>query len=399
MLAVSLFSFAACGKEEPAPKVVPPPTAKTVDKPKAPPPKKELTTDQLVQRHQECWAAFNAKDDAKFAACYGEGGTAEMVDNQMMTATGGREVVDKMVKPFWAGFPDAKGEAQLTLAKDKNVVVIYHQTGTNSGAMMGMPPTNKKIGYLCAQHTAFNPDGTVQSDSHYCDHAAMMGQLGVHKAPHRAIMTEGWADKPTVIASGDPKETANVELVTKLHEAFNKRDVPGVMAGYADDAMFSFAAAPKDTKGKKDIEKELKSYYKSTSDVKSEVQSIWGAGDWVVATVETTGTNDGPMMGMKATKKPFNMHELNLYKIQDGKIKEHRIFSDGAAFAIQLGLMEDPMAKAGAAGGGDMGDPAAGGAAGKQMGDKEMGAGKDEAGAAKGKDKPGAKQGEPPADE
>jgi predicted ester cyclase len=75
--------------------------------------------------------------------------------------------------------------------------------------------------------------------------------------------------------------------------------------------------------------------------------SVWGAGDYVVATGKIAGTNDGDMKAMKLKKtgKKVDMSWLEIDRFKDGKLAEGWLFYDGMAFANQLGLVPPPGAK------------------------------------------------------
>jgi predicted ester cyclase len=110
----------------------------------------------------------------------------------------------------------------------------------------------------------------------------------------------------------------------------------------ADDVVLSELAAPADRVGKKEVMKGWKETWKGMSDAKIQHTSIWAAGDYVVATGSFSGTNDGPLPSAKVwtkTGKPVNVQCLEISKIEGGKIKKHWTFSNGLAFAAQLGLL------------------------------------------------------------
>ncbi|HYQ28722.1 MAG TPA: nuclear transport factor 2 family protein, partial [Polyangiaceae bacterium] len=86
-LPLALLGLAACAEQQPATTPLAPPPAAVV----APPPaaveaKKEepkpvpLTAEQKIKAYQEGWAAFNAKDFAKFQGMWAENATSEVMD-------------------------------------------------------------------------------------------------------------------------------------------------------------------------------------------------------------------------------------------------------------------------------------------------------------------------------
>src|SRR4051794_9696476 len=83
-----LVGLVGCAEQEPAATpLAPPPTAAVAPAPApAVEAKKEelkavpLTPEQKVKAYQECWAAFNAKDFAKFQGLWAENSQSEMLD-------------------------------------------------------------------------------------------------------------------------------------------------------------------------------------------------------------------------------------------------------------------------------------------------------------------------------
>jgi hypothetical protein len=149
------------------------------------------------------------------------------------------------------------------------------------------------------------------------------------------------------MATGSDVEKANLASAAKGLEAFNKHDIPALMASCADDVVFSEAASPVDRVGKKAVEKSHQELFKAFSDVKLEIAKSWAAGDYLVFEGSFVGTNDGPMPSAgikKATGKRVSARFLEIDKIVGGKLKNIWIFDNGMSFAAQLGLLPPPPA-------------------------------------------------------
>jgi ketosteroid isomerase-like protein len=70
---------------------------------------------------------------------------------------------------------------------------------------------------------------------------------------------------------------------------------------------------------------------------------VWAAGDYVVAGITTKGTNNGALPGgIEASGEPFETHQVDVYQLRDGKIGKQWLFTNGYAFAVQLGFLPDP---------------------------------------------------------
>jgi predicted ester cyclase len=361
-LLFALLGLAACAEQqEPAVAPLASPPASAVPPPAAPEAKKEepkplpLTPEQKVKAYQDSWAAFNAKDFAKFQGVWAEGATSEMLD-MGPPLVGPAAITETGAKGFVAGFPDANGEVQLTLVSGNNILAIVLLRGTNDGTyvtpMGPVPPTHKKVGLLMAHRIELNDVGKVVKEVLAYDGATVAGQLGLAPMPHRKVLEAGWSsEKPVVVASGNELEKANLLAVGKQVEGFNKHDATAALGAAADDIVFSKQSAPADLTGKKETQKGLDEMFKAFPDAKLDVKTVWAAGDYVVSSGLWSGTNTGDMAKLKKTGKAVSVHFVQIDKFVAGKTKNTWLFMNGAAAAAQLGLMPskppEPPAKAG----------------------------------------------------
>jgi ketosteroid isomerase-like protein len=369
LFGLALLGLAACQQQEPAAAplaapppaepvaVAPPPAAAApveAAKPAAPPP---ATADERAKFFKDCWAQFNAKDWAKFPACYSENATSEQVDMGMPPLTGRANIIDKNSKVFAAAFPDLVGEHELTIVSGNDILSVVLLKGTHKGALPGpqgeIAPTNKKIGYLSVQHIQLTPDGrSVAKERFIYDGGTFLSQLGLSPAPARKALEQGWADKPSLISSGSEAEKANIAALGAYTAAFNKHDVTAIAATMTDDVVFSDLSAPADRVGKKEVSKSDQDMLKGFPDAKIDQTAVWAAGDYTVSTGRFTATNTGdmPAMKLKKTGKAVNVEYYMVTKFAGGKVKNNWLFSNGLAFAGQLGLLPPPKAaKPGAA--------------------------------------------------
>jgi predicted ester cyclase len=356
--ALSALGLVGCGgTQEPATVPLAPPPVATVA-PAAPPveAKKEepkpipLTGEQEVKLYGEGWAAYNAKDFTKFRTIWADNATSTMLD-MGPPLVGASEVVEHGAKPFATAFPDSTGEVELTLIKGNTALGVVLLRGTQTGVyatpMGPVPATGKKVGFLAAHSIEFNDAGKAVSEVMAYDGGTVAGQLGLMPMPHRKVIETGWAEKPVVIATDSDAEKANVAAFNKEVEGFNKHDPAAALSTAADDLVFSELATPADRTGKKEALKGVEEMFKAFPDAKLDVKSVWGAGDYVVATGTWSGTNTGDMGKMKKTGKPVSLGFVEIDKFVAGKTKNIWLFSNGAAAAAQLGLMPPPGAAKG----------------------------------------------------
>lgn len=349
----ALTTFLGCAEQEPAAvPLAPPPPATAAE---APPPlpaeaKKEepkpapLTPEQKLKAYQEGWAAFNAKDFARFQSAWADNASSEMLD-MTPAVLGPSAIVDQDLKTFATAFPDGTGEVELTLLNGNNVLGVVLMRGTQTGPFVTpvgpAAPTGKKVGFLTAHSVELNDAGKAVKEVMAYDGGTVAGQLGLIPMPHRKALENGWSEKPVVVASGSETEKANLAAFSKEVDAFNKHDAAGALGTAADNLVFSEMSAPADRVGKKEAVKGLEEMFKAFPDVKLDVRNSWSAGDYVVASGVWSGTNtgDSAAMKLKKTGKSVSVHFIEIDKLAQGKTTNIWLFSNGAAAAAQLGML------------------------------------------------------------
>ncbi len=360
LVGFAIIGAVACQQQEPAeaplaapppaePVAAAPPPVITPAEPAKPAPPPPATADERSKWFKECWGLFNAKDFTKFSGCYAENATSEQVDMGMPPLSGRQSIVDKNTKVFAAAFPDLSGESELTLVSGDDILSVVLLKGTHKGPLPGpqgeVAATNKKIGYLAVQHVQTTPDGrSVQKERYIYDGGTFMSQLGLSPAPARKALEQGWADKPALVSGGTEAEKANVAVLGAYTAAFNKHDLPASSATLADDVVFSDLSSPADRVGKKEVTKSSEDLFKGFPDVSLEQTAVWAAGDYVISAGRFRGTNSGDFPGtkLKKTGKTVNVEYYLVSKLAAGKIKSLWMFSNGMAFAGQLGLLPPP---------------------------------------------------------
>jgi len=361
LIGLALLGLAACQQQEPAaaPLAAPPPAEPVAvaatpaapaeaPKPAAPPP---ATADERAKWFKECWALFNAKDWNKFPGCYAETASSEQVDMGMPALVGRANVVDKNAKVFATAFPDLTGESELTIVSGNDILSVLLLKGTHKGPLPGpqgeIAATNKKIGYLAVQHVQTTADGRLVAKERFMyDGGTFLGQLGLSPMPARKALEQGWADKPSLVSNGSEAEKANLAALGAYTGAFNKHDAAALAATMTDDVVFSDLAAPADRVGKKEVSKSNEEMFKGFPDSKIDQTAAWAAGDYVISTGRFMGTNTGdmPSMKLKKTGKAVNVEYYMVTKVAGGKVKSNWLFSNGMAFAGQLGMLPPPKA-------------------------------------------------------
>ena len=318
-------------------------TPPPADETPAPPPPKKLTLEEKIAVQKQCFTDWVKEDASWVERCYAENAVMIQMDG-MEGPIKGRAAIADNTRALWEGFT-LDGEQKVILASGSTIAVIGLLSGTNDGPMMGKPATKKKFGSMFASVSTLDDQGRVVEEHLYYDPVTMMSQLGVAKTPARKAMAKSGAEPMIVIAGETDAEKANVEAVRAGFELLNNHDAKGLAAKYDAKAVFSDHAMKADIKGGKAVGATMAEYLKAFPDVNQDVTNMWAAGDYVVVETHVTGTNKGTSKTMgikKATGKPIDLHGAHVFKLANGKAVEHWVFTNGMAFAMQLGLMKPP---------------------------------------------------------
>jgi steroid delta-isomerase-like uncharacterized protein len=87
----------------------------------------------------------------------------------------------KSMEEMRTAYPDMKITIDDIIVNSTNdkAAVLFTVTGTNSGEMMGMKPTNKKVNFQGIDFLYFNKEGKANEHWGYIDTDTMMKQLGM----------------------------------------------------------------------------------------------------------------------------------------------------------------------------------------------------------------------------
>jgi predicted ester cyclase len=121
--------------------------------------------------------------------------SANSIDHSMMTGQEpGLAGMKKMAAEMKVGFPDEKSTIDGMYVDSNILVARFTMNATNSGPMMGMPPTNKKITDVMGIEMMRWENGKFVEHWGLLDQHAMMSQLGL-MPPHPMPADSGMMDK------------------------------------------------------------------------------------------------------------------------------------------------------------------------------------------------------------
>jgi len=139
-----------------------------------------MTDDDLRQRRAEVLAThFQSEVDHDWDACIG---TFDGHPRYEIMPTGqvfdGEEAVRTYHRRQREAFPDQRHEnARFHFADDDTVIAEFELLGTNTGPLLGQPPTGKAFRVPAIAVFSFHGD-RITNERVYLDIASMFGQIG-----------------------------------------------------------------------------------------------------------------------------------------------------------------------------------------------------------------------------
>jgi steroid delta-isomerase-like uncharacterized protein len=343
--------IAACGGQSdvtPPPQAPPPPavTAATAVEPAPPPPAPEppklSMLDMQKQLSQNTLAAINAHDAKKASETFATDGTLTVYG---MGELKGREAIEGDLKKFFEAFPDFKLGAVRTFVKDDVLVNEWVMNGTHKGEFMGIKPTNKAVGLRGVSVVWVGTDGLVKQEHRYFDGNTLMAQLGQMKMTARPVPALPTGDLEWHIAKGSPEEAKQADVAKGMYAAMDKKSESDFLAPMDDKLSWADLSAPKDMTGKAEAKKFFQMFTKAFSDMKTTVDPIVAADEFVVAETSSSAIHSGSLGPFKATKKPVVLHGVDIMVVKDGKIAQGTSYINGLELPAQEGLLPKPKAE------------------------------------------------------
>jgi steroid delta-isomerase-like uncharacterized protein len=201
-------------------------------------------------------------------------------------------------------------------------VVEWEMTGAQSGAFMGVPPSQKEVGIRGVTLLWFNLNGLINEVHVYFDCGAVLAQLGA--APNKSIQPGppvALAPAPVVtVAGGTPEEKANVALVNASWDALEAKNEAGYLAPIADNIEVTRADRSNMEKGKEERRKFFHWVASGVSSLAQTPLNAWGAGNYVIEEYTITGVHSGNLTSGPPSGHALRLHYLDIDELQNGKI-------------------------------------------------------------------------------
>jgi steroid delta-isomerase-like uncharacterized protein len=332
--AICFFLLVGCGSSEREPQVGEPadqPAATQAAQAASPPvasaepvaATKRPLAELIKQNVLDSEAAWAAKDIKKLAATYTEDADFATWSTKGAQLQKGPEML-KGLEGFWGALSEVKLKSSRVTQSGDIAVSEWVVTGTTQD--------KKTLGVAGVSLMWFAENGLVKREQLYMDEHTTGMQMGDKslrgRAPAQAPASTEW-----IAATNSPDEKKNVETIKALYGTLGKKDDKAFEAMLADDAVLSDMARPEDVKGKAKIKDDFFKFSKAFPDLELETKQVIGAGKYVVVEGSWTGTMEGQLGQLKASKKKGTIHFVDIFELRDGKVVKLTSYSNGAEFA------------------------------------------------------------------
>ena len=142
--------------------------------------------------------------------------------------------------------------------------------------------------------------------------------------------------------SQDQPVTDPKEIIKAMGEAINAHNVEGILSYLADDAIFDFVASPQPLTGKEEIGKFFEDLFKGFPDYTTISEHALFSGNIAVTEHVVKLTIMEEWMGIPPTGKGGEVPHIDIWEIEDGKVKRATTYVDMAQLMMAFGVMPVP---------------------------------------------------------
>jgi predicted ester cyclase len=144
--------------------------------------------------------------------------------------------------------------------------------------------------------------------------------------------------------AGGDKEAANKARVQEFYDqVFNAHNINMIDSFCTANFVDHNPDEGHNGQGLADLKSQFTSFFGAYPDIHATTHFMVAQGDTVVAHINFTGTNTGPMgPGMPATNKKMSIDGIDIIAIKDGKAVERWGFFDTMKMMKDMGMMPSP---------------------------------------------------------
>lgn len=242
---------------------------------------------------------------------------------------------------FHRAFPDMRVTVNQVVGEGDFVADYWTATGTHTGEMMGMPPTNKKFTISGSSLSHFS-GGKISELWGLGDMLGMMQQVGVAPIP-KGIPKE--AGRPTSSTTGGGAGRGSStpdqkrDLIRRAYREFiDRRNLATVDEFLTPDYVGHISAYPT-IYGQAEFKKYVAMYTEGFPDLRANIKQILVDGDYAACLVEFKGRHTGRLGELEPTNKQVDNLSISLFHYVGDRVNEQWATNDDMTLMQQLGVI------------------------------------------------------------
>ena len=295
------------------------------------PPEKRSIEGLIIEATQTALIALNGQDAKMFASVYAENAQISVPG---LNDVDGRAGVEANMSEWFQTFSKVRLGFRRVWMKDKIVVLEWVIQGKHSGELFGIKGRENPIGHAGLSIVTFNDEGKVQSERRYGDLGSVGSQLGLTKEKTETIPS---VPDSTDVYKSNPEADAKTEArVNAALLVFDKKNPAELDAVIQDDVEYEGPITANTVKGRANLKNTFAAFHKAFPDAKMTRSLVMGIGDFGVVEYEMTGTQQGPIGNIKATKKAVRLHAVDIIELKQSKISRVWTFRNSTELLQQL---------------------------------------------------------------
>ena len=134
-------------------------------------------------------------------------------------------------------------------------------------------------------------------------------------------------------------------FVREAYAIAERRDLEGWKSLFADDGIFVDESVQRTYRGPNELDYPLRQYGTAFGDMHRELYDLWTVGNTVIVRLALQGTHTGPLETPFGTIAPTGNRMdapcMDVFELQDGKIRKFDCFPEGSVILTQLGVISN----------------------------------------------------------
>jgi len=251
----------------------------------------------------------------------------------------GKQELAAFFEGLFQGVPDFQSTQTRILVSDNIMVTEAVATGTHLGELSGIPPTGSNLQMAPLHIWEFEGD-KIKRATEYLDMASTLIQMGLMPAPELdpALLVPSFP-----LPDAEPTGLSPIDAVEDFVSRYNACDLSAMAKMIHPDANILIAplGIPLSRSAYIAVGEMM---FQGFSEMPMEIVRAIDLGDgWVVSELLITGTNDGPYMGMPATRRSIQVRGVSLQRYNaEGLLTDLSSYYDNLTMLAQLGLFPPP---------------------------------------------------------